>query len=150
MTPVHHAAPPASGAAPPGNAMTDRPLHRQDWFGEHPQRGGWRVMRQASPSVLGVGLAPIGAPMAVPAPFAWQLDRFLWILDWEPDGWVLAELRFDADTCCYAEARRARYQWQREAAGALLGRVLGAGAGEVVVVAANLDAWLAANDRANA
>ncbi len=100
--------------------------------------------------MLGSPQAPVSLPTAVPTPFAWQHDLFLWILDWEPGGWVLAELRFDPESCCYAEARRARYQWQREAAGALLGRALGAGGSEVVVVAANLDAWLAANDRADA
>lgn len=107
-------------------------------------------MRQVIPPALGSRPMPLSPPVSVPVPFAWQLDRILWILDWEPGGWVLAELRFDHDTCCYAEVRRARYQWQREAAGALLGRVLGAGAREVVVVAANHDAWLAANDRTHA
>lgn len=108
-------------------------------------------MRRRMPSG-GITLRPVtpAASAATPIPFAWQHGRILWILDWEPGGWVLAELWFDCGTCCYAEARRARYQWQREAAGALLGRVLGADANEVVVVAASLDAWLAANDRAHA
>jgi hypothetical protein len=130
--------------------MTHHHPQRQDWFGEHPRRGGWRATRQAAPRQAASRNSIAATPGAVPAPFAWQHVRLLWILDWEPGGWVLAELWFDRATCCYAEVRRARYRWQREAAGALLGRVLSAGASEVVVAAANLDAWLAANDRAQA
>lgn len=140
-TPADRAARPASGATP-GRAMTEQPPHHrpQHWFGEHPRRGGWRALRRRDGA--GDGRGPLVAPEAVPAPFSWQHDRSLWILDWEPDGWVLAELRFDAVACRYAEVRRASYRWPREAAGSLLGRALAAGAVEAVALAARLDAWL--------
>ncbi len=57
-----------------------------------------------------------------PAPFVWQHDRQLLLLDREPLDWVLAELRFDAARCRYVEVQRARYRWPREAVGALLAR----------------------------
>jgi hypothetical protein len=76
-------------------------------------------------------------------PFAWQQGQTLWILDWEESAWVLAELRFDGGTCSYQECRRSRYRWQREAAGALLGRVLAAGDEAAGEAAKHLTSWLA-------
>ncbi len=57
-----------------------------------------------------------------PAPFVWQHDRRLMLLDREALDWVLAELRFDAVRCRYVEVQRARYRWPREAVGAFLAR----------------------------
>jgi hypothetical protein len=96
----------------------------------------------------GARFVPVEAPNDAPAPFSWQHDRSLWLLGWEPEGWVLAELRFDPTACRYLEVRRALYRWPREAAGTLLGRGLAAGAGEAATLAARLDHWLAGDDGA--
>lgn len=37
--------------------------------------------------------------------------------------WVVAELRFDTESCTFVEASRARYDWPREAFGSMLARV---------------------------
>ena len=62
-----------------------------------------------------------------PAPFAWQHGTQLILLDDEPGGWVMAELRFDTDLCRYVEVRRAVYEQTREAIGAVLSRSLSSG-----------------------
>src|SRR5688572_5114344 len=63
-------------------------------------------------------------PVRAAAPFVWQFERRLLLLDEEPPLWVLAELEFDVEACRYVEVRRASYQWPREAVGALLSRSL--------------------------
>ena len=100
-------------------------------------------------------LTPLFATTAVAPPvrfrpFSWQHGRSLWILDREPAGWVLAELRFDPETCHYREIRRARYAWPREAAGVLLGRAFALGEAEAEEIAARLATWPGAAGRANA
>ena len=59
-----------------------------------------------------------------PQPFAWQNGSQLLLLDVEATQWLVAELIFDADGCIYTEVRRAAYDSQREAIGALLSRAL--------------------------
>jgi hypothetical protein len=75
------------------------------------------------------------------APFAWQDGRRLWILDGEPGSWILAEMIFDPTSCTYIELRRSGYRWQREAAGALIGRTLAGGQRRAEEAARELTAW---------
>jgi hypothetical protein len=77
-----------------------------------------------------------------PGPFAWQDGRRLWILDGRGTDWILAELLFDPRSCRYLEVRRARYQWPREAAGALLGRTFVGGPRRAEEAARGLAAWV--------
>ena len=79
------------------------------------------------------------------APFAWQHEQRLLLLDEEPIGWVVAELRFDAAQCRYVEVRRATYRWAREAVGVLLSRALPAGETAVARTSVDLFLWLAAH-----
>jgi hypothetical protein len=76
------------------------------------------------------------------SPFAWQDGRKLWILDGCGTEWVLAELRFEPDTCRYVELRRSMYRWPREAAGALLSRTFSAGERRAREAARGLEDWL--------
>ena len=78
-------------------------------------------------------------------PFAWQHDQRLLLLDEEPIGWVVAELRFDADRCRYVEVWRATYRWSREAVGVLLSRALPAGETAVARTSVDLYLWIAAH-----
>ncbi len=110
-------------------------------FSDGPARGAWTAILAAT------GLAPVAVP---PRPFSWQHGRSLWILDWESSDWVLAELRFDPESCHYQEIRRARYDWPREAAGVLLGRAMALGEAEAEEIAARLASWQHADDRPNA
>jgi hypothetical protein len=64
---------------------------------------------------------------SVVVPFVVQRGAQLFLLAAEANEWVLAELRFDETTCTYAELRKVRYEWPREAFGALLSRVAVAG-----------------------
>jgi len=57
-------------------------------------------------------------------PFVVQAGQVLYLVAEERDDWVLAELRFDAETCTFAEVRRARFQWPREVFGRLLSRTI--------------------------
>lgn len=75
-------------------------------------------------------------------PFAWQHGNRLLLLEARPLGWIIAEMRFDAQQCSYVEIRRTRYRWAREAAGSLLGRALAAGPRAAERTAHDLDAWL--------
>jgi len=81
----------------------------------------------------------IGRP---PAPFIWQSEQRLLLLDEEHAVWVFAELEFDPATCRYVEIRRAAYEMEREAVGALLSRALASGMKAVEDSAASLNAWL--------
>jgi hypothetical protein len=76
-----------------------------------------------------------------PMPFVWQHGTQLILLDDEPDGWVMAELRFDADLCRYVEVRRAVYEETREAIGAVLSRALSSGDHAAVDSALSLHTW---------
>jgi hypothetical protein len=109
-------------------------------FSDGPARPAWTTIF----AVTGL------LPAAPPRPFSWQHGRSLWILDREPIGWVLAELRFDPSACTYREIRRARYDWPREAAGVLLGRAMALGEAEAEEIAARLASWQLAADRPNA
>ena len=79
------------------------------------------------------------------APFAWQHEQRLLLLDEEPIGWVVAELRFDPKHCRYVEVRRATYRWAREAVGVLLSRALPAGETAIARTSVDLFLWLAAH-----
>lgn len=77
-----------------------------------------------------------------PMPFVWQHGRQLILLDDDPDGWVMAELRFDDDLCRYVEIRRAVYPLTREAIGAVISRALSSGDHAAVDTALSLHEWL--------
>ncbi|HEU5433761.1 MAG TPA: hypothetical protein VFU81_18980 [Thermomicrobiales bacterium] len=81
-------------------------------------------------------------PGLATVPFACQHGARLFLLVAEAWSWTLAELRFDPVACSYVEIRRAHYAWPREAAGALLGRVLAAGAPAAEHTADRLSRWL--------
>lgn len=85
---------------------------------------------------------PLGGDAAPPSPFVWQHGLRLLLLDDESVGWVLAELEFDPETCRYSEIRRAVYEWEREAIGALLSRALASGDRAVREAAGTLNSWL--------
>lgn len=75
-------------------------------------------------------------------PFVWQCGRRLLLLEWEYDVWVLAELDFDPRMCRYTEIRRAFYEWEREAMGALLSRTIAFGEKATAEAAELLDVWV--------
>lgn len=87
---------------------------------------------------------PLPASAAPPAdaPFVCQHERRLLLLHEEPIGWVLAELRFDAARCRYLEVRRTVYHSPREAGGALLARLTGAGESVLARTAEGVLRWL--------
>ncbi len=89
------------------------------------------------------GLVPfVAPPRPAGAPFVWQHERRLFLLDRAARGWVAAELRFDADDCRYVEVRRATYRWPREAAGALTARAVALGDAVLARLAHDLAAWV--------
>lgn len=57
-------------------------------------------------------------------PFVLQAGRIMFLVAQERNVWVLAELRFDAATCTFAEERRTLFQWPREVFGRLLSRTI--------------------------
>jgi hypothetical protein len=75
-------------------------------------------------------------------PFVWQNGRRLLLLEREQGLWVLAELQFEPEICRYTELRRAFYQWEREAVGALLSRTIGYGEAAATESAELLDVWM--------
>lgn len=79
------------------------------------------------------------------SPFTWQDGRRLWILDGRASAWILAELKFEPETCRYLEVRRSVYRWPREAAGALLSRTFASGGTRAEAVANDLAAWSTRN-----
>jgi hypothetical protein len=87
---------------------------------------------------------------AVLAPFIVQRGGNLYFLASEAAGWIVAELRFEPTTCTYTEVRRMRYEWPREAFGALLSRVAVAGEvdpGAVDETSRDFSRWLSAQFR---
>ncbi len=82
------------------------------------------------------------APVSQHRPFVWQCGRRLLLLEWEQGFWVLAELEFDPRLCRYTELRRAFYEWEREAAGALLSRTIAYGDEAAIESAELLDVWI--------
>lgn len=80
-------------------------------------------------------------PARAPYPFASQNGNQLLLLDFEVNGWVFAELRFDSVDCRYAEVRRATYAWSREAIGALLSRALAISENALIDTVERLDAY---------
>lgn len=77
-----------------------------------------------------------------PSPFVWQHGTQLILLDDDPQGWVMAELRFQPELCRYVEIRRALYPLTREAIGAVLSRALASGDHAAVDTALSLHDWL--------
>ncbi len=75
-------------------------------------------------------------------PFVWQKGTRLLLLDEDTSGWVFAELEFQDQTCRYIEVRRAAYDMEREALGALLSRALSSGWSAVEDSARSLNLWL--------
>lgn len=91
-----------------------------------------------------------GDSQSVLAPFIVQRGSHLFFLASEATGWIVAELRFDAINCTYVEVRRMRYEWPREAFGALLSRVAVAGEvdpGAVDETSRDFARWLSAQFR---
>ena len=88
------------------------------------------------------GSALVAERTRAPMPFAWQHGRQLILLDDDPEGWVMAELHFDADLCRYVEVRRAVYPLTREAIGAVISRALASGDHAAVDTALSLHEWL--------
>jgi hypothetical protein len=81
-------------------------------------------------------------PQRAPNPFVWQHGRQLILLDDDPMGWVMAELRFDDELLHYVEVRRAVYPLTREAIGAVISRALASGDHAAVDTALSLHDWL--------
>jgi hypothetical protein len=77
-----------------------------------------------------------------PMPFVWQQGSQLILLDDEPEGWVMAELHFNAELCRYVEIRRAVYPLTREAIGAVISRALASGDHAAVDTALSLHEWM--------
>ena len=80
-----------------------------------------------------------------PQPFAWQNGSQLLLLDVEATQWLVAELTFDADGCIYTEVRRAAYDSQREAIGALLSRALMYGDDALIDTVEQLNGYMTAH-----
>lgn len=74
-------------------------------------------------------------------PYVWQSGDHVYILEVEPVGWVVAELRFESCSCQYVEAHRAIYHWAREAFGAFLARAMAADDNVMTALANDLSAW---------
>jgi hypothetical protein len=87
-------------------------------------------------------VAPVRLASRAPIPFVWQHDTRVLLLDDDDAGWVMAELRFDAEVCRYQEVRRATYRLTREAIGAVLSRALASGDHAAVDTAIQLHQWL--------
>lgn len=77
-----------------------------------------------------------------PQPFAWQNGNQLLLLDSEASRWLVAELAFDPAECVYVEVRRAAYESQREAIGALLSRALAGGDSALIDTVEQLDSYM--------
>ncbi len=75
-------------------------------------------------------------------PFVWQCGRRLLMLEHEQGQWVMAELEFQPEICRYSELRRAFYDWEREAVGALLSRTIRYGEVAAAESAELLDGWI--------
>lgn len=78
-------------------------------------------------------------------PFVWQQGVRLLLLDEDAGIWSFAELQFVHGTCRYVELRRAAYEMEREAVGALLSRALASGFDEVARATNELNDWLIRN-----
>lgn len=79
-------------------------------------------------------------------PFVVQAGSALYMVASEARFWTLAELRFDSAACAFVEASRARFDWPREAFGAMLSRVAVSGEiepGLINRVTMDFSAWLA-------
>jgi hypothetical protein len=87
--------------------------HRKSTFG------------QANAANLPIQTARADAAMVRESlPFVVQAGPILIMVAEESSEWVIAELQFDAASCTFFEARRARFQWPREAFGRLLSRIV--------------------------
>ena len=126
-----------------------RPTPGESSHGSDPERAARvraareSIARRMLPA-LAEALSPTSAPALLPerAPFAWQHGSRVLILEARPLGWVVAELRFDPSACHYVEVNRAHFRWPREATGAFLSRVLGAGQTAAERTSLELHNWL--------
>lgn len=84
-----------------------------------------------------------GHQIATWRPYVWHDGDHVLILEVEPVGWVVAELRFDACRCQYVEAHRAIYHWAREAFGVFLARAMQGNDARMTTLASDLAAWAA-------
>lgn len=74
-------------------------------------------------------------------PFVFQFGERLLMLEPEGHEWVLAEMRFDPETCRYWELRRMRYASEREAIGSLLSRAYAGGEHALAETALQIREW---------
>ncbi len=103
------------------------------------RRNGQRIESSAPPA-LGRDEPQAGIPFVV------QAGSALFMVALETTFWTLAELRFDSASCTFAEARRARFEWPREAFGAMLSRVAVSGeidSGLINRITTDFSGWLA-------
>ena len=98
-----------------------------------------RTNQEPSPAA---GTLPLTERPRAPMPFVWQHGTQLILLDDDPEGGVMAELRFDDELCRYVEIRRAVYPLTREAIGAVISRALASGDHAAVDTALTLHEWL--------
>ena len=71
-----------------------------------------------------------------------QNGNQLLLLDLEQSRWLVAELAFDPAECLYFEKRRASFDAQREAIGALLSRALSGGESALIDTVEQLHAYM--------
>ncbi len=86
------------------------------------------------------------AASQVGIPFVVQAGSALFMVASEATFWTLAELRFDSTSCAFVEARRTRFEWPREAFGAMLSRVAVSGEiepGSINRITTDFSGWLA-------
>jgi hypothetical protein len=57
-------------------------------------------------------------------PFVLHAGTMLFMVAEEGTDWVVAELRFDAESCTFTEVHTSRFHWPREAFGRLLSRAV--------------------------
>ena len=93
------------------------------------------------PPVQELATPELTAPVTL-RPFVWQCGRRLLLLEREMGYWVMAELEFEPEICRYTELRRAFYEWEREAVGALLSRTIAYGEEAATESADLLEVWM--------
>jgi hypothetical protein len=99
-------------------------------------------LRSLTSSDVRIGSECAMHQVVAPRPFAWQNGNQLLLLDLEQSRWLVAELAFDPAECLYFEKRRASFDAQREAIGALLSRALAGGESALIDTVEQLDAYM--------
>jgi hypothetical protein len=77
-------------------------------------------------------------------PFVAQSGKTIYLVTGDAQGWVVAELEFDPDSCLFVLRRQGEYQWPREALGRILSRLVVTGSlDEANRLADAFSAWVA-------